>query len=308
MINLSHILGATTLLIVAACSQDQNSDAQGSSDFAPDISPDGRTVAFYSYREKRPDLYLLDVATGKETQLTQTPDFWEIEPSWSPDGTTLLYGGGATMQVLRQRIKTIESGADTVFGAIDKNLGPADWMSGGDAVVFIAKNGLFTQEGLSLINKNGEITTVDAELPPGENTSPHVSPDGRYIAFQNKHNGKAGILIFEIETKSIWRLADFDVENLYIAWSGNGDWITYSVPDGDRAPKIFGIQIQPESRTGNEPVRLTKGPDDQTQIFSSVSPDGAWLYYDGSTDAGFRIFRQSLTDLSSAPEQLTGQK
>jgi TolB protein len=45
--------------------------------------------------EARGDLWLIDVASGAIRRLTNTPNFQELSPVWSPDGRWLAYGGGA---------------------------------------------------------------------------------------------------------------------------------------------------------------------------------------------------------------------
>lgn len=60
-------------------------------------SPDGRTLAFSSSRADNPsgrtaggDLFLLDVATSKVTQLTRGPAE-DAEPAFSPDGRQIAF-------------------------------------------------------------------------------------------------------------------------------------------------------------------------------------------------------------------------
>ena len=55
-----------------------------------DWSPNGRTFAV----EAAGDLWLVDAVTGRERRLTNTPDFFESSPIWSPDGRWLAYGSG----------------------------------------------------------------------------------------------------------------------------------------------------------------------------------------------------------------------
>lgn len=59
-------------------------------DITPALSPDGKQVAFASNRNGYWDLYLLELATGEITRLTDTLDY-EASPSWSPDGVWLAY-------------------------------------------------------------------------------------------------------------------------------------------------------------------------------------------------------------------------
>ena len=57
---------------------------------SPDISPDGRTVAFSALRSAIGDIYLLDLDTLELTNLTED-DFADYAPTFSPDGSFLVY-------------------------------------------------------------------------------------------------------------------------------------------------------------------------------------------------------------------------
>jgi TolB protein len=60
------------------------------SDTAPAWSPDGSQVAFVSARSGNWELYLVEVATGVETRLTDHPAV-DLSPTWSPDGKSLAF-------------------------------------------------------------------------------------------------------------------------------------------------------------------------------------------------------------------------
>ena len=57
---------------------------------SPDISPDGRTVAFSALRRAIGDIYLLDLGTQELTNLTED-EFADYAPTFSPDGSFLVY-------------------------------------------------------------------------------------------------------------------------------------------------------------------------------------------------------------------------
>jgi TolB protein len=60
------------------------------SDTAPAWSPDGTQVAFASARADNWDLFVIDIATGQETRLTQDPAT-DLAPVWSPDGRQIAF-------------------------------------------------------------------------------------------------------------------------------------------------------------------------------------------------------------------------
>jgi TolB protein len=71
--------------------------ANQAADFAPAWSPDGRHIAFVSYRDGSKDIFLYPLDAGTESaviNLTQTPDRDEDAPSWSLDGSRLAFSVG----------------------------------------------------------------------------------------------------------------------------------------------------------------------------------------------------------------------
>jgi TolB protein len=72
------------------------------SDFSPAWSPDGRQIAFASWREGNQDIYIFSFDTQEVYNLTNTPSRHEDYPSWSPDGTLLAFSA-------------VEAGRETIF-------------------------------------------------------------------------------------------------------------------------------------------------------------------------------------------------
>ncbi len=59
-------------------------------DFAPDLSPDGRAIAYHSWRSGSRDIYVKPLDGGPLQTLTSTPG-QESYPIWSPDGSAIAF-------------------------------------------------------------------------------------------------------------------------------------------------------------------------------------------------------------------------
>lgn len=60
-------------------------------DLDPVFSPDGSRIAFISFRDADWELYAVNVDGSEPVRLTSTPGVTESYPSWSPDGTWIVY-------------------------------------------------------------------------------------------------------------------------------------------------------------------------------------------------------------------------
>ena len=63
--------------------------ADGALNLQPSLSPDGQFLAYTSYRDRFPNIYIRQVATGKEQRITSGPGL-ALPGTWSPDSQSLL--------------------------------------------------------------------------------------------------------------------------------------------------------------------------------------------------------------------------
>lgn len=154
----------------------------------PAWSPDGKTLAYSSDRAGKLDIWLRDMATGAERQLTRHKDA-AVSAAWSWDGRMLAFldqaGSLHTVDVATGAVKQ-------VFGAIWEP-GKPTWSPDGKTLALAAfkpQSARF-REGLSEILTVDVATGAGAFQPvfPGKSLGtrgddgPVWSPDGKSLAF-----------------------------------------------------------------------------------------------------------------------------
>jgi hypothetical protein len=176
---------------------------------SPDISPDGKKVAFAAIKDGTGDIFLVDIESGDLQNLTkdETGDF---SPTWSPDGKSIIYLARVSQNDKLFRLD-VSSGAKTqlTFGAHDD--GGAQFV-GADTLVFPSTAIDPNQTSPEDVRQNGNIYNIwTLNLKNGElrqhtdtltgNTSPVVLRDQTpvRIAFVTYYKSEWGIHVLNRE-------------------------------------------------------------------------------------------------------------
>jgi serine/threonine protein kinase/Tol biopolymer transport system component len=146
----------------------------------PNLSPDGKTLAYVGRESGNADIYLLRVGGTNPVNLTKDEPGDNSEPSFSPDGTQIAFrserqGGG---------IFLMGSTGESVRRLTDTGFSPA-WSPDGKEIVFT------TEAGTDPLDRAGtsELWSVEISsgrkrrLFGGDAVQPSVSPHGLRIAF-----------------------------------------------------------------------------------------------------------------------------
>ena len=149
-------------------------------------------VAFASDRSGVPQIYMSNVDGTDLVQITST-DHGACQPSWSPDGSQLVF--------ISPCLRRVDSPRES-----------------------------YTDTSLFLINADGtglkQLTNV-----PGADFEPDWSPDGKQIAFTSIREGNKEIYLLDVDSLAAIRLTqpDVNVENSQPAWSPDGKQMAYLV-------------------------------------------------------------------------------
>lgn len=164
--------GSVTRLTTAALGDD-----------GPSWSPDGKKIAFSSYRDgAQAEIYVMNADGTNQTRLTDFADeaFHPGHPAWSPDGTRIAFTGtidGQQEIYVMDRDGTNRIRLTTVAG----NDYSPDWSPDGTRIAFVSTRQTGTH--LYVMNADGTGQTRLTNNDWGTNYGPSWSPDGARIAF-----------------------------------------------------------------------------------------------------------------------------
>jgi Tol biopolymer transport system component len=133
------------------------------SDNFPTWSPDGRRIAYSSTRDGNPEIYLRDLETGRDSNLTGTPDVQEELPVWSPDGRYIAFNSRSGILENRS-IELLEVRTGLVRRLVDRLQASyfPDWSPDGKHLAF-AQNQL--PDILQIVKVNASTGTITAIMP-----------------------------------------------------------------------------------------------------------------------------------------------
>ena len=229
-------------------------------DITPAASPDGARLAFASNRGGHWDLYILDLASGEISQVTDTPEY-DASPSWSPDGQWLVYESYAPPAETES--SPAQDGAST----------PVAPGSAANLDLFI--------RAVSAAG-GSEPQVIRLTDHPAADTSPAWSPNGRQIAFISNRSGDDEVWLADLDQvdgrfQNVSRLPR--ASDQHPAWSPDGGqlaWATAS--DGFQSLYITDLRAAPAAArpvgSGAWPVWSPSG---EVLLSALVSPNRQYL-------------------------------
>ncbi len=188
----------------------------------PAISPDRKRIAFTSFRNHNPDLFLMTVGKGIETiyhaeGIGSTPDF-SLDGKWllfsaSKDGNTDIYVYSIAKKTTMRLTHHIAIDTSPRFSPNGKEIVFTSDRYGAPRIYVMDRDGF----NIRRLNTKGSY-----------NDSPVWSPDGSRVAYVAMFNNKFDIFIYNIAADKNIRLTSGDGSSEYPAWSPDGRRIVFS--------------------------------------------------------------------------------
>jgi eukaryotic-like serine/threonine-protein kinase len=283
-----------------------------SDDIQPAFSPNGKQIAFVSSRSGSPAIlfhgtdtplmggaiWVTSALGGATRRIAETGNF----PSWSPDGSHLLYTAGTWFRSKIYRVPAAGGEPQEIPVQFQASEGPFQFLM---YPSYSADNQWITFEAtgnnIYVVEARGGLARRIAR-----GRRPVMGPDSREILYSNAEPGR---------NYSLWRLpfsastgtASAAAEPLTV---GRGRDLPVSVSrDGKRVAFValaesFNLEIMPFDAEGTGPKGpprpITSGA--QSIYFMSFSPDARSVTFESRRAASRHIWR---ADLGSAPVPLT---
>ena len=213
---------------------------------SPVWNPQGNQLAYVSFKEGNPKLFLVNLVDGFQRLLCGYKGI-NIAPAWKPgtnelavtlskDGTPDIYLVNASGQILQ---KLVHGWAISVS---------PDWSPDGRKLAFVSDD---TGNPQIYILENGQRRRLT--FTGNYNTAPSWSPKGDWIAYSGMVGGRHNIFIIRPDGSDNRQLTQGEGDNESPTWAPDGRMLAFS------STRQGGSAIWVMSINGREARRLTKG-------------------------------------------------
>ena len=170
---------------------------------SPSWSPNGTQLAYVSFEQRKPEVWVHEVATGKRRLLASFKGS-NSAPSWSPDGRTLAItltrDGNAQVYAL-----STSGGEPTRLSRSEGIETEATYSADGKSIYFVSDRGGSPQ--IYRMSATGG-SSARVTFSGNYNISPSLSPDGRWLAYISRVGGGYKLYVMDLASSSANAVTD----------------------------------------------------------------------------------------------------
>ncbi|HEY1614745.1 MAG TPA: winged helix-turn-helix domain-containing protein [Rhizomicrobium sp.] len=236
-------------------------------DMYPAISPDGAMIAWSAGTNKLTrQIYLRRIAGSDPLRLTDDA-YDDTSPSWSPDGTQIVYAAFRKGEPCRLFITPVPAGSPREVGRCQMDEKTSvSWSRSGTELFFIDKPNLRSPDRIMRFYLasagRGQLTYPPAtSLGDGDFS---LSPDGRWISFQRQISDLVNHQILLDLRTGAERVMIRNADDYGKAWSEDSRTLFFGAEFG----KDFALWARPIN--GGQPSRILSSPEEMGRLSSGV--------------------------------------
>jgi TolB protein len=196
---------------------------------SPSWAPDAHRLAYVSFEDRKPVVYVQDLSTGKRHAVARFRGS-NSAPNWSPDGTRLVVtltkdGGSQLYLVGADGSGTAQRLASS--GSIDTE---ANFAPDGASLIFTSDRGGSPQiYRMPAGGGSADRLTFDGSY----NVSPRYAPDGKSFVYVRRDGGRFNIAVEDISSRQVQVLTQGNLDESP-SFAPNGKMIIYASAVGGR--------------------------------------------------------------------------
>ena len=241
-------------------------------DIEPQISPDGRLLAFVRGRSPsygNQDVWVQPVNGGEARRLTSGQYGFAAALSWTPDGAEIVFTSGSPIiGGSRMARVPLAGGASQPVVGVGENAVHASVR--GKLLVYI-QSAIAPMDIWRLPLAGAPRSTEPPARFLVSAANAAYSPDGRKVAFDSERGGVNGIWLSNADGSHPFQLTTFKRESGTARWSPDSRRLVFdSIEAGNRDLYVVGTD-------GGTPRRLTQEPADE--VTPTWSRDGSAIYF-----------------------------
>ena len=229
----------------------------GSLNILPAWSPDGRSLAYVSYRQGSPEIFIASIFEGKSLNMTGGKNAQAFAPSWSPDGKRIAYASTRSGNMEIWVANTDGTDARRMTNSAASDTAPS-WSPTGQEIAFTSNRSgspqiwLMDSEGLNV----RRLSTVG-----NYNDAPTWNPSKQYseIAYTSRIEGGFEVAVVDLATRQVRQITQGRGSCEYPSWAPNGRHVVFSCNRGQS------WQLAISDREGREVQTLATGSGNNVQ-------------------------------------------
>jgi len=224
----------------------------------PAWAPDGRSLAYISYRRGSPLVFLAAIFEGRSTpNLTREQGSQAFAPAFSPDGQQLAFASNRSGNMDIWVASANGGGARQITRSPAADIAPG-WSPTGREIAFTSNRGgtpqiyIMDAEGLNV----RRLTTVG-----NHSDSPAWNPSREFteVAYTSRLDGGFEIAVVDLATRQVRQITQGRGSCEYPSWAPNGRHLVFACNRGRK------WQITVSDREGRNVRTLPAGPGNNVQ-------------------------------------------